>query len=125
MLLLGAALAIAPIARAQTEVSFTDFLRTYPTSREAPEARYWLGYTLLARNNYTDAASTFVEYLRRTPNGPNAASAQVNLGVALAGLNHKEQACAAFANVPQRYPHSAQSVRQRAAREARALNCSA
>lgn len=110
---------------AQAEVAFTDFLQTYPASREAPEARYWLGYALLARNNYTDAASNFVEYLRRTPNGPSAPSAQVNLGVALAGMDHKQQACAAFANVPQRYPHAAQSVRDRAAREAHALNCAA
>jgi tol-pal system protein YbgF len=108
---------------AEAEVAFTDFLQAYPSSREAPEARYWLGAALFARNNYTDAASAFVDYLRHTPNGPNAATAQVNLGFSLARLDHKPQACAAFADVPRRYPHASQAIRDRAAREALALHC--
>ncbi len=110
---------------AEAEVAFTDFLHDYPSSHEAPEARYWLGSTQLARNNYTDAASTFVDYLRHSPTSANAPLAQVNLGVALAHLDHKPQACAAFADVPRHYPRSSQAVRDRAAREARALNCGA
>src|SRR5262249_43078102 len=110
---------------AEAEAAFTDFLHNFASSREAPEARYWLGYTLLARNNFTDAAQTFVDYLRRTPNGPNAPAAQVNLGMALAGMNQKPQACAAFADVPHRYPHAAPAVRARAPREAPAPHCAA
>ena len=107
---------------AEAEVAYGDFLRDYATSRDAPNARYWLGYTQLARNNYTDAAATFVDYLRRYPNGENAPAAQVNLGMAFAGMGNNRQACSAFTHLPARSP---QTVRDRAAREARALNCAA
>lgn len=108
---------------AEAQSAFSDFLTQYPDATQATDVRYLLAYTLLARNSYQEAAAGFVDYLRRYPNGARAPDAQVRLGMALNGMGQTRQACAAWANVPQRYPRAAQSLRDRAASEARAAHC--
>ena len=110
---------------AEAEVAFTDFLRDNPDAATAPDARYWLAFTYLARNNYQSAASSFVDYLQRYPSGPRAPEAQVRLGMALAGLGNTRQACAAFRDMPARYPRASQTARDLATRESRAARCTA
>jgi tol-pal system protein YbgF len=110
---------------AEAEAAFADFLQAYPSDSNAADARFWFAFTLLARNNYTDAAANFVQYLQATPNGIRAPEAQVRLGMALVGMGQQRQGCGAFANLPRRYPNAPRSVRDLAAREARAANCAA
>lgn len=110
---------------AEAEIAFRDFLATYPQADTAADARFWLGFTLLARNNFQDAASSFVEYLQRTPQGPRAPEAQVRLGMALVGMEQRAQGCSAFAALTRRYPNASRTVRDLAAREARAAQCAA
>lgn len=108
---------------AEAEVAFQDFLQTYSDSSNAIDARFWLAYTLLARNNYQDAAANFVTYLQDAPRGPRAPEAQVRLGMALAGMGQTRQACGAFSSLGRSYPNAPRNVRDLAAREARASNC--
>lgn len=110
---------------AEAEVAFTNFLRDNPNATTAPDARYWLAFTHLARNDYQSAASGFVDYLQRYPSGPRAPEAQVRLGMALAGLGQTRQACAAFRDMPTRYPRASQAARDLATREARTARCTA
>ena len=110
---------------AEAEAAFGDFLERHPTDSNAADARFWFAFTLLARNNYTDAAANFVQYLQATPNGVRAPEAQVRLGMALIGMGNTRQGCGAFANLPRRYPNAPRSVRELAAREARAAQCAA
>lgn len=110
---------------AEAEVAFGDFLERYPRAENAADARFWFAFTQLARNNYQDAASNFVRYLQDTPQGPRAPEAQVRLGMALAGMDQRTQACQAFASLTRRYPNAPRNVRDLAAREARASQCSA
>jgi tol-pal system protein YbgF len=110
---------------AEAEDAFARFLDNHPRDSNAADARFWFAFTLLARNNYTDAAANFVQYLQSTPNGVRAPEAQVRLGMALIGMGDTRRGCGAFANLRQRYPNAPRSVRDLAAREARAANCSA
>jgi tol-pal system protein YbgF len=110
---------------AEAEVAFSQFLQAFPDAETAADARFWFAFTLLARNNYADAAANFVQYLQNNPNGPRAPEAQVRLGMALAGMGQQRQACGAFSNLSRRYPNAPRNVRDLAAREARAANCSA
>ncbi|MBL8538270.1 MAG: tol-pal system protein YbgF [Hyphomonadaceae bacterium] len=110
---------------AEAEVAFGDFIETYPTDANAADARFWFAFTLLARNNYTDAAANFVQYLQTNANGPRAPEAHVRLGMALVGMGQTRQGCSAFAALPRRYPNAPRNVRDLAAREARAANCAA
>ncbi len=108
---------------AEAELAFRDVLQNYPQAETSADARFWLGFTLLARNNFQDAGAVFVEYLQRTPNGPRAPEAQVRLGMALIGLEQQAQGCAAFAALGRRYPNAPRNVRDLATREARAAQC--
>lgn len=110
---------------AEAQEAFTNFLTDFPSAETAPDARYLLAYTQLARESYQEAASGFVDYLRRYPNGARAPDAQVRLGMALNGMGQTRQACAAWLDVPRRYPRAQQSLRDRATSEARAAHCPA
>lgn len=113
---------------AEAEIAFQDFLQRHDDDAEPAmlaDARYWLAFTLLARNNYPDAAASFVSYLQATPNGPQAPEAQVRLGMALAGMGQTRQACGAYSQLTNRYPNAPARVRNLAQREARAAQCAA
>jgi tol-pal system protein YbgF len=110
---------------AEAEAAFAQFLEAFPDAETAADARFWYAFTLYARNNYEDAAASFIQYLQVSPNGPRAPEAQARLGMALAQMGQTRQACGAFANLQRRYPNAPRNVRDLAAREARALNCSA
>jgi tol-pal system protein YbgF len=110
---------------AQAETAFAEFLAAYPNVTQTANARFWYAFTLLAQNNYQDAAANFVTYLQRAPRGPRAPEAQVRLGMALIGMGQRQQGCAAFASLPRQHPNAPANVRQLAAREARAANCAA
>jgi TolA-binding protein len=113
---------------AEAESAFADFLERYPQADTAADARFWFAFTQLARNNYRDAAANFTTYLRANQNGPRAAEAQVRLGMALVGMSEdgtndaaeRRQACAAFARLP---ANASRAVRDLAARESRAAQC--
>lgn len=109
----------------EAETAFEGFLQAFPNAETAPDARFWLAFTQLARNNFQPAAAGFLGYLQATPQGPRAPEALVRLGMALGGLERTPQACAAFRDLPRRYPNASQNVRALAARESRALACPA
>lgn len=108
---------------AEAEAAFEEFLRRFPDADTAADARFWFGYTLLARNNYADAGASFVQYLERWPRGPRAAEAQVRLGMALHGMGQTRQACAAYASLARAYPNASAETRRLAAREAGIARC--
>ncbi len=110
---------------AEAEAAFGQFLQHHPDAEQAADARFWFAFTLLARNNYEDAASNFVQYLRDTPQGPRAAEAQVRLGMALIGMGQQRQGCAAFSSLTSRYPNAPRNIRDLATRESRAAQCAA
>jgi tol-pal system protein YbgF len=110
---------------AEAETAFTDFLSVHGDATSAPDARYWLAFTYLARNNYQSAAASFVDYLQRYPTAARAPEAQVRLGMALIGMGQTRQGCAAFRDMPTRYPRASQAARDLATRESRAARCTA
>jgi tol-pal system protein YbgF len=110
---------------AEAEVAFSDFLERHPEDANAADARYWYAFTLLARHSYQDAAANFVNYLQNHGATARAPEAQVRLGMALIGMGQQRQGCGAFNQLTTRYPNAARSVRDLAAREARAAQCSA
>ncbi|MGE0044459.1 MAG: tetratricopeptide repeat protein [Hyphomonadaceae bacterium] len=107
------------------EEAFEDFIARFGNDPNAPEARYWFAFTLLARDAHTEAASGFIDYLRRYPRGRRAPDAMVRLGIALKGAGRTQQACAAFADFRRTYPNAPQALRDLATREARGARCAA
>ncbi len=110
---------------AEAETTLTSFLADFPTAETAPDARFWLAFTLAARNNHTDAAANFIQYLQENRNGPRAAEAQTRLGIELIRLGDTRRGCSALNSIPRQYPNAARNVRDLAAREAQAARCAA
>jgi tol-pal system protein YbgF len=111
------------------QAAFEDFLQRYPDATDAPEAQYWLAFTLLGQNEYTQAAAGFVTYLQtygsdQSPRG-RGPDALVRLGIALAGAGRTEQACAAFRDLARRYPNAPRSTRDLADQQSRRNACPA
>jgi len=110
---------------ADAEAALAAFLRAYPESPDAPEARYFLGRTQIVLGRHSDAAATFLELLRKTPNSPRAPDAWIRLGISLRGMGETAQACNTFRDFPTKYPAAPAALKQLAVSEARATQCPA
>lgn len=107
------------------ERAFRAYLRDFGATPQAADARYWLGQTLLAQGANSEAAKQFLETVRNSPNSSRAPDAFVRLGVALKAMGNVKEACLTFKDLPRRYPNADKSVKDYAAREARAASCPA
>lgn len=110
---------------AGAETGLRQWIGQYPNDPLAPEAKFWLGQTLLGRAANDEAAKVFVDLLRAHPKAAVAPEAMGRLGVALTRMGQKAQGCAAFADIARRYPTAAPAVKARADEEARKAGCPA
>ena len=104
------------------EAGFKKFLRSYPKSKLAGNAQYWLGESYYARRQYNRAAKAFLTGYKRYPKGRKAPDNLVKLGMTLARLGQKKQACATLAEAQKRFPR-ASAVRQVAKKERSRAGC--
>lgn len=116
----------APLPEAQA--AFGRYLEAYPTGDDAPDARYWLAFTMLGQGDYRNAAIAFADYLERHGEDPGprnqAPAALLRLGISLAGVQMRDDACVAFRDAAA-HPRASQTTRQQAAQEARRNGCPA
>lgn len=61
--------------------AFSSLLEKYPESREAPDARYWLGETYWLANKKEESRQAFVQLLELTTDYRKAGDAMYRLGV--------------------------------------------
>lgn len=61
--------------------SFNQLVSTYPDSRQAPDARYWLGETYWLANKKEQSRQAFVQLLELAPDYRKAGDAMYRLGV--------------------------------------------
>ncbi len=92
------------------EAAFGAYVATYPDSPRTPEARYWLGKTLVTKGDEQKAATAFMESIRGFPQTAWAPNAMIELARSLVALKQPAQACATLAEIPKRYPKAAPSV---------------
>jgi tol-pal system protein YbgF len=104
---------------AGAENALTRFLTTYPSSEQAPEARYWLGQVLMAQGKTPEAAEQFLNVVKNSAKSPKAPDAYVYLGMAMKQMGQADQACAVFRDVPAKFPSASTAVKQRASQQAR------
>ncbi len=109
---------------AQGEAAFRTFLQRYPDHQLAPNARYWVGETLYARQKYQDAATAFLEAWQADVDGPKAADNLLKLGMSLSALDKKNEACVSFAKLLSDYRGAPARVRNAASRESKSIGCS-
>lgn len=107
----------------RAEMSFREFLQSYPRDRLAPDATFWLGESYFQRRRYREAAEQFLKISRDFPKAGKGADSLLKLGMSLNGLGARDQACATFAKVGVDYPAASNAVRQGVERERRRARC--
>jgi tol-pal system protein YbgF len=104
---------------AGAENALQRFLTTYPSSEQAPEARYWLGQVLMAQGKAPEAAEQFLNVVRNSAKSPKAPDSYVYLGMAMKQMGQNDQACAVFRDVATKFPNATAAVKQKASQQAR------
>lgn len=107
----------------RAEMSFREFLQSYPRDRLAPDATFWLGESYFQRQRYREAAEQFLKISRDYPKAGKGPDSLLKLGMSLNGLGARDQACATFAKVGVDYPGASNAVRQGVEREQRRARC--
>jgi tol-pal system protein YbgF len=98
------------------------FLDAHPTDELAPNAKYWMGESYLASQDYTAAGWLFAEGYESDMKGPLASHNLLKLGVALAQLDKKPLACATFNKLETDFPNASDQL-QVARQERRNAGC--
>ncbi len=106
------------------EREFRAFLEIYPDNELAPNAQYWLGESLLAQQNYREAADAFLKTYTEHPGSNKTPDSLLKLGVALRGLGEADAACATFSELLNNYPGAAPAVLTQARDERSRAQCS-
>ena len=100
---------------AGAEAGFHDFLDKFGDSAQAPEARYHLAQTLLARRAWSDAATADIGALRGWPKSRWAPDAILDLSRALVAMGKGPDACQTLGELARRYPAAPPATRKSAA----------
>jgi tol-pal system protein YbgF len=97
--------------------AFQGFLVTYPSSKLAPSAQYWIGNAHFAQRDYKQAAAAQQRVLASWPDDPKAPDAMLNIATAQDTLGDRRGAQKTLEALLARYPQSpaAASAKQRLA----------
>ncbi|MGH8764550.1 MAG: tol-pal system protein YbgF [Burkholderiales bacterium] len=95
--------------------AFQGFLVTYPTSRLAPSAQYWIGNAHFAQRDYKQAIAAQQRVLASWPDDPKAADAMLNIASAQEAMGDRRGGQKTLEALLARYPQSpaAASAKQR------------
>ena len=107
----------------RAEMSFRQYLQSYPRDQLVPDATFWLGETYAQRGRHREAAEQFLKVSTEHPSSRVAPDALLKLGGALAELGARDQACATLAEIPRQYPQAAVDLRDSVEREQRRAGC--
>ena len=108
---------------ATAETGFRDYIDHFGDTPRAPEAHYWLGKTLMERQDYADAAAAEVAAIRQWPQTFWAPDAVLDLSRSLIALDRPADACQTLAELQRRYPKATPTVRNAAAAARREAQC--
>lgn len=108
---------------AGAEQGFRTFLENYPEDGLSANAQYWLGESLLAQQNFREAADAFLKTYTDHPGNSKSPDSLLKLGVSLRGLGEADAACATFSELLNKYPNAAPAVLSQARDERRRAQC--
>ncbi len=95
--------------------AFQGFLVTYPTSKLAPSAQYWIGNAYFAQRDYKQAIAAQQKVLSAWPEDAKASDAMLNIASAQDAMGDRRGAQKTLETVVAKYPDSpaATSAKQR------------
>lgn len=105
------------------EVSFTQFLESYPSDGLAGNAQYWLGESYYVRGAYKQAAQSFLKGYTTYSASPKAPDSLLKLGMTLVRLGQTDAACGTLGELNRRFPSAPPAINQRAQLERQRAGC--
>lgn len=105
------------------EVSFTQFLKSYPSDGLAGNAQYWLGESYYVRGAYKQAAQSFLKGYTTYSASPKAPDSLLKLGMTLVRLGQTDAACGTLGELNRRFPSAPPAINQRAQLERQRAGC--
>jgi tol-pal system protein YbgF len=108
---------------AAAQEGYTTFLAKYGKSKNAHEAQYNLGESLLYQESYQEAAAAYGKLLSAYPNSANGPNALVKLARSLRLLKKPADACKTLALMGKQFPKASASAKQLADAERQKANC--
>jgi TolA-binding protein len=97
------------------EAAFRDYVDRYGDGPGGPEARYYLGRALIAREAWPDAATADIGAIRGWPHTRWAPEAVLDLSRALVAMGKTSDACQTLDELARRYPKAPPSLLKSAA----------
>lgn len=107
----------------KAEESFSTILTRFPDDKLAGNAQYWLGEVYYGRKDFTKAAVAFAKGYEKYKSGPKGADSLLKLGMSMRELKKNEEACVAFTSLAKEFPKAEDTLKNRAAAEAKKLSC--
>jgi tol-pal system protein YbgF len=92
---------------------FESFIRRYPESEYAGNARYWLGECYYSLQQYEQAAQEFARLVEEYPQGNKSPEALLKMSSALLRMEQPDRAGQALKILLQRYPDSSAAKKAR------------
>jgi len=85
---------------------FEDYIKSFPTADQAPEAQLWICNSYMNEGQYQKALDACDTTIRNYPKSPVLAEAYFRKGVAHQSLGQNDKAIEAFTTVTKNYPDS-------------------
>lgn len=104
--------------------AFSAFLTKFPKSKQAGDAQYYLGESLLYQDNFTDAATAYGKLIKDYPQSSNAPTGLVKLARSLRLLGNNAQACRTLSLMSSNFPKASAVAKQLASQERQQAKCS-
>ncbi len=104
------------------EESFRNWLASFPSDPQAPDAQFWLGESHLQQGEYRDAANAFLA-VYKSGQGTKGPDSLMKLGASLAALGENDAACATFAEVDKKFPAASAALMSRVDAEESRAGC--
>ena len=95
--------------------AYQDYVSHYGKEPNAPEARYWLGETKFAQEDYAGAAVAYIAAIHGWPQTAWGADADVKLALSLLAVNKPTDACQVLGEFDRHYAKASAAEKARAA----------
>ena len=104
------------------QIAFKAFIKKYPNHELAANAKYWLGETHYASQNFQKAAKKFLVGYQEHKTNPKAPDNLLKLALSLEQLKENQKACTILKKIQSEYP-KATAILERAKQESAKLKC--
>ena len=105
------------------QVAFRVYLEKFGDSKQAGEARYWLGESFYHIKHHAHAGRVYRELLQSEPDHTRASGALVKLARSMRLLGDPTAACRALGALPERYPKAETNTLRLASLERARSSC--